>query len=89
MTIDDKIRDKNFNMTLTEQLQRYLHNHQGRQRDEYLTCDEMLPPQQHRKIQEAKFTYFPIRKTFEKQTKTIVEQVKSQVNLTKPYQRDK
>ena len=38
---------------------------------EYLTGDKLLLPQRQRIIQEAKFSYSPLRKTFEKQTKTI------------------
>lgn len=46
---------------------------------EYLTGDKLLPPQQHRIIQEAKFSYSPLRKTFEKQTKTIENHGQKQV----------
>ena len=40
---------------------------------------EMLAPQQHRIIEEAKFTYSLLLKAFEKQRKTIEEQRKKQV----------
>lgn len=46
---------------------------------EYLTGDKLLPPQQHRIIQEAKFSYSPLRKTSEKQTKTIENHGEKQV----------
>ena len=35
---------------------------------------EVLPPQQHWTIQKAKFTYSPLVKAYEKQTKTIEKQ---------------
>ena len=43
---------------------------------EYLTADEILPPDQRRLIEQAKFAYSPLGKAFEKQTKTIEEQGK-------------
>ena len=38
---------------------------------EYLTGEEILPSDQNRTIEQAKFTYSPLGKTFEKQMKTI------------------
>ena len=38
---------------------------------EHLTGEEILPPDQRRVIQQAKFTYSPLSKAFEKQIKTI------------------
>ena len=35
---------------------------------------QILPSNQRQVIKPAKFTYFPLGKTFEKHTKTIVEQ---------------
>ena len=40
---------------------------------EYLTDEEILPCNQSRIIEQAKFTYFPLGKTFEKQIKTTEE----------------
>ena len=37
---------------------------------EYLTGEE-IPPDQRRVIEQAKFTYSPLSKAFEKQSKTI------------------
>ena len=42
---------------------------------EYLTDEEILPCNQSRIIEQAKFIYFPLGKTFEKQIKTTEEQV--------------
>ena len=43
---------------------------------EYLTGDEILPSDQSRIIEQAKFTYSPLSKTFEKQVKNMEEQGK-------------
>ena len=48
---------------------------------EYMTGEEILSPQQHRIIQEVKFTYSQDGKIFEKQTKTIEEQRKNKLKL--------
>lgn len=45
-------------MLLSDKIDKYVH----------LTGEKILPPQQHRIIEEAKFTYSPIGKAFEKQT---------------------
>ena len=47
---------------------------------EYLTGEEILPSNQQQIIEQAKFTYSPLRKAFEKQTKTIKDQGEKQVN---------
>ena len=53
MTIDDKTRDEDCDMILTEKLQKYRHYHLKKL------------------IEQAKFTYSPLRRSIEKQTKTI------------------
>lgn len=45
-------------MLLSDKIDKYAH----------LTGEKILPPQQHRIIEEAKFTYSLIGKAFEKQT---------------------
>ena len=44
---------------------------------EYLIGEEIIPPDQRRVIEQAKFAYSPLGKAFEKQTKTIEEQGKT------------
>ena len=46
---------------------------------EYLTGEEILPSNQQQGIEQAKFTYSPLRKAFEKQTKTIEDQGEKQI----------
>ena len=44
------------------------------EKSEYLTGEEILPSNQSRIIVQAKLTYSPLGKAFEKQIKTIEEQ---------------
>ena len=47
---------------------------------ESLAGEEIFPSNQSRIIKQAKFTYSPLSKTWEKQTKTIEEQGKNQID---------
>ena len=62
-------------MILIERLQKYQLFHQL-ELYEYLTGEEILPSNQQQIIEQAKFTYSPLGKVFEKQTKTIEDQTK-------------
>ena len=58
-----KLEMKNYDMILTEKQQKYQH---------YLSVKLInLPSDQSRIIEQAKFTYYPLGKAFERQTKTI------------------
>ena len=46
---------------------------------EYLTGEEILPSNQKHIIEQAKFTYSPLGKAFEKQAKTIEDQREKQI----------
>ena len=46
---------------------------------EYLTGEEILPSNQQQIIEQAKFTYPPLGKAFEKQTKTIEDKGEKQI----------
>ena len=48
-------------------------------KSEFLTGEEILPPDPRRVIEQAKFAYSPLRKTFEKQTKAIEDSGKKQI----------
>ena len=50
---------------------------------EYLTGEEILPSNKTRIIEQAKFTYSPLGKAFEKQMKTIEDQRIKQVEALK------
>ena len=51
---------------------------------EYLTGEDILPSNQQQIIEKAKFTYSPLGKIFEKQTKTIEDQGKKEIDALKP-----
>ena len=48
---------------------------------EFLTGKEILPSNQKQIIEQAKFTYSPLGKAFEKKIKTIQDQGKKQVDI--------
>ena len=71
---------KNYNITLIERLRKYQLLSSGKiDKYEYLTGEEILPSNQQRIIQQAKFAYSPLGKVLEKQIKTIEDQGKKQV----------
>ena len=47
---------------------------------EYLAGEEIIPYDQSRIIEQDRFTYSPLGKAFEKQTKMIAEQGKKQID---------
>ena len=47
---------------------------------EYLTCEEILPSNKQQIIEQAKFTYSPLGKAFEKQVKTIEDQAQKHID---------
>ena len=72
MTIDDQIKDEKlqYNIDLETGKISALSSDKG-DKFEYFTGEEILPSNQKQIIEQAKFTYFPLGKVFEKQTKTI------------------
>ena len=55
---------------------------------EYLTGNEILPSNQQQIIEQAKFTYSPLGKAFEKQIKTIEDQGQKQVEALNTFKSD-
>ena len=53
---------------------------------EYLTGERILPPNQKQRIEQAKVTYSPLGKAFEKQAKTTEDQGQKQVDALKPLE---
>ena len=59
-----RLEMKNCNMILTEKQQKYQHYHLEKiDIYEYLTGEEIPPPDQRRVIEQAKFAYSPLGKT--------------------------
>ena len=84
MTIDDQIRDEKLQYDINREAARISTLSSGKiDKYEYLTGEEMLPSNQRQIIEQAKFTYSPLGKAFERQTKTIEDQRKKQVKALK------
>ena len=82
MTIDDQIRDEKLQYDNNRETAKISALSSGKiDKYEYLTDDEILPFNQKQIIEQTKFTYSPLGKAFEKQTKTIEDQGKKQVIL--------
>ena len=75
ITIEDQIKDKKLQYDINREAAKILALSSRKiDKYEYLTGEEILPSNQQRIIEQAKFTYSPLGKTFEKQTKTIKDQ---------------
>ena len=80
MTIEDQIKDEKLQYDINREAAKISALSSGKiDKYEYLTGEEILPSNQRQIIEQAKFTYFPLGKAFEKQTKTIEDQGKKQV----------
>ena len=80
MTIDDQIRNKKLKYDIDREAAKtsaLSSNKIGKY--EYLTGEEILPSNQKQIIEQAKFTYSPLGKAFEKQIKTIEDQGEKQI----------
>ena len=70
MTIDDQIRDEKLQHDINRKVAKIPALSSGKiDKYEYLTGKEILPSNQKQLIEQAKFTYFPFGKAFEKQIK--------------------
>ena len=84
MTIEDQIKDEKLQYDINREAAKISALSSGKlDKYEYLTGEEILPSNQQQIIQQAKFTYSPLGKAFEKQTKTIEDQGKKQVDALK------
>ena len=82
MTVDGKMSDEKLQSDINREAAK-ISALSSRTIDKYefLTGEEVLPPDQRRVIAQAKFPYSPLGKTFEKQTKTVEDQGKNQIKL--------
>ena len=75
MTIKDQIRDEKLQYDINREAAKISALSAGKiDKYEYLTGEETLPSNQQQIIEQAKFTYSPLGKALEKQTKTIKDQ---------------
>ena len=71
MTIEDQITDEKLQYDIDREAAKISALTSGKiDWHEYLTVEEILPSNQQQIISQAKFTYSPLGKVFEKQTKT-------------------
>ena len=81
MTIEGQIRDQKLQYDINREAAVIPGLSSGKiDKYEYLTGKNILPSNQHQIIEQAKFTYSPLGKAFEKQTKTIKDQGEKQIN---------
>ena len=84
MTINDQISDEKLQHDINRQAAKISASSSGKiGKYEYLTGEEILPSNQQQIIEQAKFTYSPLGKAFEKQIKTIEDQGQKQVEALK------
>ena len=85
MTTDDQIRHKKLQYDINREAAKISVFLSGKiDKYEYLTGEEILPSNQKQIIEQDKFSYYPLVKAFEKQTKAIKDQGKKQVDALKP-----
>ena len=81
MTIEDQIKDEKLQYGINREAAKISALSSGKiDKYEYLTGEEILPSNQQQIIKQAKFTYSPLGKALEKQTKAIKDQGKKQVD---------
>ena len=88
MTTDDKIRDEKLQCDINRETGE-ISALSSRKIDkyEYLTGEEILPFDQRRVIDQAKFTYSPLGKSLEKQTKAIDCQGEKQMKALEEHEK--
>ena len=84
MTINDQIRYEKIQYDINRVAAKISALSSGKTRKyEYLTGEDILPYNQQQIIEQAKLTYSPLGKAFEKQTKTIEDQGEKQIDTVK------
>ena len=82
MTIKDEIKDQKLQYNINRQATKISAILSGKiDKYEFLTGEEILPPDQRGVIEQARFAYSSLGKAFGKQTKTIGEQGKNRLKL--------
>ena len=85
MTINDQIKDEKLQYDINREAAKISALSSGKlHKYEYLTGEDILPSNQQQIIEQTKFNYSPLGKTFEKKIKTIEDQLKPEE--TKPIE---
>ena len=80
MTINDQIGDEKLQYDINREAGKISAVSSGKiYKYEYLTGEDILPSNQKQIIEQARFTYSPLVKAFEKQIKTTEDQGQKQV----------
>ena len=80
MTVENQIKDEKLQYDINREAAKMSALSSGKiDKYEYLTDEEILPSNQKQIIEQAKFTYSPLAKAFEKQTKTVEDQGEKQI----------
>ena len=80
MTIDDQIKSEKLQYNINREAAKISALSSGKfDKYEYLTGEEILTSNKQQIIEQVKFTYSPLGKAFEKQTKTIEDQGEKQI----------
>ena len=80
VTINDQIRNEKLQYDINREATKISDLSSGKiHKYEYLIGEDILPSNQQQIIEQAKFTYSPLGKAFEKQIKTIEDQGKKQI----------
>ena len=81
MIIDNQIRDEKLQYDINRKAAKISALSSGKiHKYEYLTGEDILPSNQQQIIEQAKFTYSPLGKAFEKQIKIIEDQEKKKTS---------
>ena len=86
MTIEDQIKDEKLQYDINREAAKISTLSSGKlDKYEYLAGEEILPLNQQQIIEQAKFTYSPLGKAFEKQTKIIEFKGEMQIKAIQDY----
>ena len=82
MTINDQIWDEKIQYDIYRKAVKISALSSGKScKYQHLTGEDILPSNQEQTIQQTKFTYSPLGKTFEKQIKKIEDQDEKQIKV--------
>ena len=89
MTINDQIKDEKLQYDINREAAKISALSSGKiHKYEYLTGEDVLPSNNQQIIEQARFTYSPLGKAFDKQIKTIEDQGKKQVDALNTLKSD-
>ena len=89
MTINDQIKDEKLQYDINREASKISSLSSGKlHKYEYLTGEDILPSAQQQIIEQTKFTYFPLGKSFDKQIKTIEDQGEKHVDALNTLKSD-